>query len=834
MSKDIYLDSVPDYYNKSIESEDDILKQILNKPDSDQVYCWQREYYNIGPKGIELVGLVQKILQAIKGFFGFTQWTSITRVNLEMMKRFEEGLNRGILTEAGVKSLIAKLKDPDHVTVKDYLGKKTADERRQHIMMYFREHRNDLNACCWYRSCGDLDSGEIKSYGDTLFTLANDARTRYQYAEAFEHLKKIEALKSSDPAFEKKLFKQSYDLFRSFSWGKEHLAFIVDRAKLALDRKEYDSIQPFLQLVPPYLKQELYSQIGEYYLEKGLQKHKDIVFYLYALATKYDSQKNDKGLETVADIYWDNQLVNDAILSYEKVVKRCVDTKKQADLYAKIGDGYCKMQQWKNALPYYKYVIDLKSSDSALYLAICDKALFALKQIINVERDELWKLSYLKEALEWSDCKSQFVSKQDQAAILKEKAKSCDTLSDGYFKRADYDQAFKYYNMAAGLDITYQKKVVDKYLEYANTFKDDQKKIEPYKKAYGLYPSIYHDHIRVLLKYYIDNTMAEEAHILYCRHSKWKKKVDVSVDYAIGQLVERSGKLQDAIDCYAEAKKKAPADKTYVYAYFQATFKLVDELNNNGNLDSALQHLKSFLDTCRKVDRTKKLEDLFLGMKKKYVEIALNAAKAKQQKNDVEGAIQYLEGALNTIQEDKYLDEVKKELVVICNEEARGCIKKAYLKQRVADYDDDDIVKHLNTHDVGLKNALRYYDILTKVDPENAAYHFDKAELLDLFCQVDAKWSKQCLEEYKQAKTLNNKNPFYHRRLFEKLNELNMTEEATKIDKEFHGTSFLGITFRKSVDREGFCYQYIHWQDNLRFQDSTGIDPHTFSEEKKK
>lgn len=976
MPQDICLDSVPDYNIKpqrfKHECDANLLNPILNKNKPQETWFWRKNYYSVGPKGIELINLIQKICQAIKGFFGFTDWTSIARVNLEMMKRCDEATSKGFLNDDDIQKILDKLNEPAQASVKEYLQKNTLADKRQYLMAYYQAHVDQFKACYWYKNKGDLDSTEIKAFGDGTLRLARQATQTFRYEEAFKYLQEAWALNHTDPVFQKKLGDEVYRFFESCRkdyLSEEQLDFVLNWVKDAIERNDIQNAEKLVKLMRSFLithqRERVLCEIGEYYIGKGLTTQSEILSYLEPLYNKYVKNSDKKALLVIGDISWNHNEIRGALQSYQKCVNS-FEKEEKAEIYAKIGDCYFRLNDPNKAVEYYGKVISLNPSDIQLYNRVCYQTIDILMDCSGKclkQKSPEKSIEFQKTAISWYDVllqKNQYSA--DKIVIYKEKAQLCDSIGDAYWntRPPNYDEAFKYYNAASTafnaaraddegkvdlvyrqkviskyiargnvilnlaeqhlnqkcyedaaklyesaiswfegilpkdpsneakvsiykgkaiachmigefywnklvgaivqkgylnlitstipdydmalkyyndaakaydaakandkdkLDKEYRKKVVKKYIECGNAITD--KKLYYCEQSYKQYPEVIGEHYRFLLNHYLQAKKLHEAHILYCRLYKCGQATAVDA-FAVGKLLEsHPSQIIAAVMSYSEAVSFERNNTSYVDAYNRARTKMAEMLKDP---DTAIKHYRDSLK-----DKESMSDTVLQQIEMSLVKTCREEAEKHYKQNNVKQAIDYLQIAAKEVKRDSLRQDVKKSLLDICAEEAAKCIKSAYLFQTLADYDESEVSEHLTKHQDAIKSAMDYYNLAIEIDPNNARFHFDKAELCDLIGRGGSLTHlEQSLEEYRLAKDLNGNNPFYHYRYFEQLDIMDREAEAEKMKKEFsQGKGWFIFRTKKPLNYLGFADAYMRWYDHCRFQTSEiyDIDPHTY------
>lgn len=233
-----------------------------------------------GSGAITQVGLIQCIFQAVKSFFGFTNYSHSVRISSHLLKSlYLDAVNNKIddkmvdqlknvrhhqicfeledlVNEIAAFNLASK-KYTHAKTLVTRVGKaealkekKDCLQRMQAILTKFHQANQDALIPSFWNRIGrsaELKAPEMKFFGDGPLAYAK-MHIKEQPSMTFKYLSPIQELQNTDPEFQKQLGQAFCDSLISTSpRTKEHRDFLFKLIDIAVQNEDYESAQQYIK-----------------------------------------------------------------------------------------------------------------------------------------------------------------------------------------------------------------------------------------------------------------------------------------------------------------------------------------------------------------------------------------------------------------------------------------------------------------------------------------------------------------------------------------------------------------------------------------------------------
>jgi len=436
------LDFKPDYFGSNKwESAEDYQKKFLlplTHLKEGQTLCWS------AGGGFEEASWIQSIIQKVKGWVGFTDYTNAQVVSLRVLRELYEGEMRGWIQKETIDTIISRVskntsKQLDiavNELAQSILGKKagTKSFKDMHTVVtkYYKIHQDDLYDAFWTRmndvicKCCCRDNGpqlalKWRHFGDTPLAFAELSHRKGDVDQAFEYFKAAQEVGNNDIDFQKALGKKFMSFIDDFVEppGTQRVkSILIKLATTAAEHKQswadaakyYGKVH---QLFPN--DEESQSSLAELYLK--LNDKDQAVNYLPALISKYEKAKNITGLIALGDIYWDKKLYDKAVPVYEKVLALDgLNDKTLCHLWLRTAHAYyyghfgastsllllSSVPDYKTACDYYIKVMETLPDDAISWYDIKDNYLKALQSLDDLKKSHYYQNGYRTNEKKWA------------------------------------------------------------------------------------------------------------------------------------------------------------------------------------------------------------------------------------------------------------------------------------------------------------------------------------------------------------------------------------------------------------------------------------------------
>lgn len=212
MSNPLYPQQCGDFYEKQFDRrtfQEQV--EILKKGD--------REWIGVDENGFYVLNLASKVVQLLKGLFGFTDHSNVYRINSELLKFLSYSHSKGYTHEVDMQSLKTGLllnKQICHeaIIAIDQICSKEADlvKIREIALGYHANRRSELRPHFWHRvfSSATISQDQLHYFGDSYLELAAHAAEKRSDGSrdlnrAYYYLEQARNLSNFDAKFVKKL-----------------------------------------------------------------------------------------------------------------------------------------------------------------------------------------------------------------------------------------------------------------------------------------------------------------------------------------------------------------------------------------------------------------------------------------------------------------------------------------------------------------------------------------------------------------------------------------------------------------------------------------------------
>lgn len=806
----LYLTSCGDWYSKEWDEESyksqflDVLKDVQ----SGQTLL-------ISDGEIKVVGTLAKIWQTVKGFFGFTNLTSVTRVNSEILKGLYYGVIRGWIPMDLTCLLASKQHYQLNLSIADFAraaqdfsqGKTLEDQRfalntmQATILSYHKKNRNALAPSFWNRLCETAEITEEKDpyFGDTWLALA---KKQEKNDLAFLYLYNALDASNLEVPFQRRVglaFLELLNKIKSSSLEKQENSVVIKKIVLELVRvgidinKDYKNLDDYLgKTLALFADDEMENKLGEVYVLQ--KKYKNAKPYLTNLSRMYLKQNKLDELEAIINIqekqlrdYSGLQNTSEFLIcGLDQLITKTANGDEQAKYcfrkamaYERKGRAYRQIDYIDDALKEFDLAIKLLQQ-----LSSQDK--------MNVE----YKKSLVDIFLEKAQIHCEFTEYEEAIAAFAQAESVC--LASAQIQAINQAKAICFAEMGneslqndpkkslecylkaidLGLKDEREKKVVACHLNdikniYQGGFWSSGDKTIVFKCQQALYllnPDTFGEHIPYLIKAHLENNDFDQASAFYIEASKkWKNDLKLSKEnyYLLGQ---KSKKL--ALECYEKALALASSNKEYNKSYYQTLLETEE---------SKILRLHS-----------PGIEEL-----KKSIEV--------------------LESKVSCVLDNKLQGSYRTVLSRLYKQLARKMLEPALLNYPLKDASPQELQQHIARHMQTFISVRLVFNQALKVCQNDASLFFERAELLDFMGDDKPENDPYCadaLRDYAESCRLNSKNPYYHYRHIEKLGKMNNTKEAEQKKRKFFEGDKGWLFSQEPLNYDGFSIIYLNWFDN--------------------
>lgn len=344
MPSKVYLETRPDYYPKSwgdhYQSQLDL---ILN--------CHNNTYLALTPQHTFIrISLIRRIIEAVKGLFGFHTYADSTKVNSELLKFLYYGATHDQISQQRITSLYVNSRPNSQTYLSNMYvqnviwdlfyhrsssnvaeGQELLRKMRVQLIDYHAMYSNSLRPAFWSRMTSKQELPILPDdvlFGDTLLDLAAlhlDA-AEPKVSETLELILKAHELQNLDSIFQEKIFsklKSFLDRYSTIYQSKIESqknrirTTLLQLANNAFVNQETNKTKEILKYLDElYHDDQTRQAVGESFLEKNLLSEAQP--YLELLAQVHAN--NATMLEKIGDAHWHLRNYVSAVDIYKKAI----------------------------------------------------------------------------------------------------------------------------------------------------------------------------------------------------------------------------------------------------------------------------------------------------------------------------------------------------------------------------------------------------------------------------------------------------------------------------------------------------------------------------------